>query len=218
MTRKQALLEAIGQINDKQIIEKLNEILDDMPLNKWTEKAIFDSIDQFILDENRIPNVTDFKYAGLPPHPVIKLRFGLHLKDFMERYYPSRKKCNSNTYYYKSEEEWKEFFITHYNQLKPTSASEFDRMRKKGTPSWKAYCSIFGILKWNELLELCSLDKYIMSRGERRKDVPHLVTSDWYINGDLQVKHLPDGRWIPCGKIRRRTIEEVMREMETMVV
>jgi hypothetical protein len=87
-------------------------MVQDLPLTGWTKKTIFDSIDQFIADYGRFPTAIDFKKKGLPPHPVIKLRFGVTLKDFLNMYYPTIKLCASNIYYNQTREYWQTFFIT----------------------------------------------------------------------------------------------------------
>ncbi|MCL2170173.1 MAG: hypothetical protein FWB74_09150 [Defluviitaleaceae bacterium] len=91
MTRKQALHKALEALTDETAKAKITEILDDMPFTGWSENTIFDTIDQFILDHGRTPTMTDFKKKGLPPHTVIKLRFGITLREFLDKHYPSQK-------------------------------------------------------------------------------------------------------------------------------
>ena len=92
MTRKQALQEAITVLSahkgNEAVIHKLQEISADMPLNRWTESAIHDSVQQFIADNGRTPTATDFKKRNMPPHPVIKLRFKKTLGEWLEENYP----------------------------------------------------------------------------------------------------------------------------------
>ena len=64
MTRKQALIQALQILEDKEAKNKIKEILDEMPFIHWSEKTIFDTIDQFIIDNKRIPNSRDFKYKS----------------------------------------------------------------------------------------------------------------------------------------------------------
>ena len=96
MTRKQALKEAIeivknADINEeiaKNIIEKLNLCIDELPFAKWTETAIFDACDQFIADHGHPLRLKDFVSSELPSHPTVKNRFGITLKEFRDTYYP----------------------------------------------------------------------------------------------------------------------------------
>ena len=83
MTRKQALKQAIRLLSrnpeNAEVIEKLQDIHDELPLIHWTDKSIRDSVEQFIADNHRVPTATDFKKAGMPPHPVIKQKYKVTL-------------------------------------------------------------------------------------------------------------------------------------------
>ena len=160
MTRKQALEAAMGAINDPIAQEKIKEILEDMPFTQWSERTIFDTVDQFILDNGRSPTVREFDKRGMPPHPVIKNRFGITTREFLDKYYPTQRRCDSNLYYTKSKEEWLSFFMHSYNSLKPTSAEHYNKERPKGSPTWYVYAKLYGLSKWNELLEFAKLDRY----------------------------------------------------------
>ena len=59
MTRKEALQEVLKTQTNPEIIEKLQDIIDDEPSVKWTKKKILDSIEQFIIDNNRCPLVCE---------------------------------------------------------------------------------------------------------------------------------------------------------------
>ena len=160
MTRKQALRKALEALTDKETKEKIIEILDEMPFTGWSERTIFDTIDQFVIDNGRVPTATDFKKKGLPPHPVIKLRFGIDLREFLDKYYPLHKLCDSKVYYTKPKEEWQEIFISDYIQNKPVSAEEFNKVRQPDTPSWATVAGMFGIGKWLDWLDFCGLERY----------------------------------------------------------
>jgi len=99
MTRKQALYSTLETITDENVRKKIIEVLNDLPFTSWSKSTIFDTIDQFIVDNGRTPTTTDFKKKGLPPHPVIKLKFGINVREFLDKYYPVKRLCNSNTYY-----------------------------------------------------------------------------------------------------------------------
>lgn len=160
MTRKQALHKALDAITDEATKQKIHEILNDMPFTGWSERTIIDTIDQFIIDNGRVPNSTDFKHKGLPPHPVIKLRFGINVKEFLIQYYPHGKKCTSKIYYQKTKEEWKTIFIADYMQNKPPSAEIHNMERTTGTPSWQTISIMFGINTWLDWITYCSLERY----------------------------------------------------------
>ena len=161
----------MGAISDPTAKEKVKEILSDMPFTGWSERTIFDTVEQFILDNGKPPTVREFDKKGLPPHPVLKLRFGLTAKEFLDKYYPTEKKCDSDIYYTKTKEEWLSFFIHNYNSIKPTSAEQYNQERPKDTPTWHMYARLYGLSRWNELLEFAKLERYkngvkIVPKGE----------------------------------------------------
>ena len=180
MTRKQALHIALRNISDEEAIKKINEILDDMPFTRWSEGTIFDTIDQFIIDHGRYPNVTDFKKKGLPPHPVIKLRFGISLKEFLNKFYPA--KCSSRIYFHKSREEWMINFQKQHQNIKPTSAKEYNMKRDPLTPTWGVASNLFGINRWLEWLEYCNATPYVKNRGLAKENDSTLYLTGSYKN------------------------------------
>jgi hypothetical protein len=177
MTRKQALHKALEVLTDETAKAKVMEILDDMPFTGWSERTIFDTIDQFIIDNGRIPTTTDFKKKGLPPHPVIKLRFGINLKAFLQQYYPMNKLCDSKIYYGRTKEEWKEGFIFDYINNKPRSAEEHNSTRTAGTPSWQTIAGMHGVVKWLEWIAFCKLERYCVVDIRPRGKVSLSVSS-----------------------------------------
>ena len=182
MTRKQALhkaLEAVELLSvelvskaDKDKIKlKIEEIINDMPLTGWNEGAIFDSIDQFILDNGRIPTVADFKKKVLPPHPVIKLRFNMTLREFLDKHYPIQKLCSSKIYFNQTKEHWKGLFLSDYHNNKPCSAEEHNAKRTIGSPSWQTIAKMFGVSKWVDWLNYCEITPYANKREYKRNTV-----------------------------------------------
>ena len=92
MTRKQVLeLAAQALAENEEAVQVLHTMIDELPLNRWTEDAIRDSVEQFILDNGRTPLRTDFKKKCLPPHSVIKRRFGVTLQEWLDQNYPTEK-------------------------------------------------------------------------------------------------------------------------------
>ena len=95
MTRKQALLRAITVLGKNpeyaEDIRILQEICDELPLIHWSDSSIRDTVEQFILDNGRVPTASDFKKKGMPPHPVIKQKYKITLGEWLEKHYPVRK-------------------------------------------------------------------------------------------------------------------------------
>jgi len=177
MTRKQALHMALEALTDETAKAKVAEILEDMPFIGWSERTIFDTIDQFIIDHGRIPTASDFRKKSLPPHPVIKLRFGKTLREFLDIYYPTKKLCDSKTYSDKSREEWQASFITEYHNIKPGSAEEYNARRSSGLPSWATVARLFDITKWLDWLTYCDIVPYVAKRAHYRAPRPKLTST-----------------------------------------
>jgi len=168
MTRKQALHSVIEILTDDDLKTKIAEILDDLPFTGWSEETIFDTLDQFVIDHGRNPTTTDFKKKGLPPHPVIKLRFGVTLKEFLAKHYPTVRHVNSQIYYNKPKEEWRTLFINQYHKQKPVSSVEYDKNRPQNTPSWYTVSRMFGITGWYAWLLFCDITPYVNTREPPR--------------------------------------------------
>ena len=177
MTRKQALHKALEALDDQEAKEKIAEIMADMPFTGWSERTIFDTIDQFVIDHGRIPTVTDFKKKGLPPHPVIKLRFGTPLREFLDKYYPTKKLCNSKIFAHKSRDEWRDFFVNEYHKIKPNSAEEYNSHRPVGSPSWATIAKLFEITKWVDWLLFCGIKRYTRKPSQLKVTSVITVTS-----------------------------------------
>lgn len=89
MTRKQALNKAIQVLSHNggyaEVIRFLKDIHDELPLIHWSDKSIRDTVEQFIINNCRIPTATDFKRKGMPPHLVIKRKYKITLGEWLEQ-------------------------------------------------------------------------------------------------------------------------------------
>ncbi|MDR2559241.1 MAG: hypothetical protein LBC86_06840 [Oscillospiraceae bacterium] len=150
MTRKQALHKALEVLTDSEVIAKINEIADELPLTGWSRTKIFDTIDQFVLDNGRNPTATDFLPKGMPPHPVIKLRFGMTLGEFLAEHYPQPTP---------DREEYKQLFISEYERIQPRGACDFNNRRTDGLPAWGTFAKMFGFSRWLEWVCYCGLER-----------------------------------------------------------
>ena len=174
MTRKQALHKALEILTDKEAIGKIQEILEELPFTNWSERTIFDTIDQFVLDNGRNPTATDFIPKGMPPHPVIKLRFGINLKEFLAKYYPQPEK---------NKEEYKRIFIEEYIRISPKGANEFNQKRGENIPTWGTFAKMLGFNKWLEWLTFCGLEKNSPALRKRAGTVELTIISHVDLKG-----------------------------------
>ena len=120
MTRKEALKKAIVILSESpeniDITRFLQDIHDELPLIHWTDKSIRDTVDQFIIDNGRVPTATDFKKKGMPPHPVFKQKYNLTLAEWLNENYPVTK-ITSDELKLKHTENFK----NDYERIKPKS-------------------------------------------------------------------------------------------------
>ena len=180
MTRKQAVCKALALLKHmepsaeiEETMEKLEEILCEMPFTRWSEETIHDTLKQFAAEHGRNPTATDLKRKGMPPHPVIKLRFGMTAKEFLHTFYPTEPRAHESTPYGgKSKEEWTADFIVQFGEIKPASAEQYDKQRQKKTPSWQTIARYNGQTRWAELLAALGLAK---ASGSPELTVTHTI-------------------------------------------
>jgi hypothetical protein len=90
--------------------------------------------------------------------------------EFLKKYYPQNpKKMNSLLYGHQTADFWLKNFIKTYNTYKPHSAIKYNEVKGIGTPTWKTIAKMYGLTKWNELLDLCELDKNFTNRRVKNK-------------------------------------------------
>ncbi len=159
MTRKTAINQAIYILSqskgNEEIIEKLQDISEELPLIHWSDKSIRDRVEQFIEDEGRTPTVSDFRKKGMPPHPVFKQKYNMNLAEWLQQNYPTtRPTAEEITNNYIQE------FISEYQRIKPRSADEYETKRNKGVKSWQTVRSRCEQTSWRGLIKHLSLPFY----------------------------------------------------------
>ena len=168
MTRKQAISKAIdvlvNQGESGETVQLLRDLYEELPLIHWTDKSIRDTVNQFILDNQRVPTVTDFKHKGMPPHPVFKNKYGVSLHEWLEVNYPVPKPTR---------EELKQLytsqFIEDYYKIKPRSQEEFNKKKGKETKGWQTVASYYGEKSWRNLIKRLGLPLYFELKRDRVK-------------------------------------------------
>lgn len=166
MTRKHALMRVCEMLDTyeqteeiREIRAKIAEVVDELPLTAWTEATIFDAIEQWVAEHGKVPSTRDLARKGLPPAPVIKNRFKMNAKAFLDRYYPKPALlCPSTRYGGKTQEEWVLDFVAQYKSICPRSAAEYNQKRTANSPGWATVAAICGLQKWNALLAYCKLE------------------------------------------------------------
>ena len=160
MTRKTALSKAISALEGKEeyteVVELLSDIREEIPFTKWSDKAIHDTIQQFIMDNGRVPTATDFRKKKMPPHPIFKNRYKITLGEWLKINYPTENSFRDN--FRKSHVDK---FIDEYNNIKPTSSAEYNSKRRPGAPLWRRIANYIGASTWDDLLEMLQLKVYL---------------------------------------------------------
>ncbi len=152
MTRKEALSLAMQALSETgqnaEAVDVLRTMREELPLNRWSAAAIRDAIDQFVLDHGRLPNAADFKRdRTLPPHTVIKNKFGVNLSEWLVDTYPDILELKK-----KAQAAATERFAQEYHRLQPKSAAEFDRGRGPDCCCWYTIAGYNETNTWRALL------------------------------------------------------------------
>lgn len=161
MTRKQALQmakEALAEKQEYDATAKLDEIIADMPLNHWSESAIHDAVQQFIVDHGHEPYPSDFNSHLLPSAPALRNRFGMTVREFIQKYYPHPlPEVNARQRRLSRDDAIAEF-VSEYRRIAPTTAKEYDRMRGEDKLSWSTVAHMHNTRSWKLLLEITGLN------------------------------------------------------------
>lgn len=178
MTRKTALNKAIQILSlskgNEEIIEKLQDIFEEIPLIHWSDKSIHDRVQQFIEEEGRNPTASDFRKKGMPPHPVFKQKYGLNLSEWLTKYYPTEKPTPEEL-----EKEYSQEFIEEYSKIKPRSAKEYEAKRSRNTKSWQTVRTHCRQTSWRGLIKYLGLPYYFhMSKDHIPPDFDCSISTD----------------------------------------
>ncbi len=171
MTRKQAVCEAIKILSnnksDAQIIEKLQDILEELPMCSWTQKSILDTIENYSIEHNgKLPQLSKFTTENnLPSSTAIRSRFNLSINDLIAKYFPNLQKtsCFYSPYKECDEEYFKAIFISNYTriqkekQIKNVHYKTYNKYREQGTPNSATIMKKCNCKTYCELLIFCDL-------------------------------------------------------------
>ena len=107
-------------------------------------------MEQWIYDNGKIPTATDFLEKSMPPHTVIKLRYGITLSEWLRINYANKKAKSLK-------EQAREFFICEYNAIKPSSYQQFVKQKTKGKFSMPTLKRILEVKTWAEMKKVCGV-------------------------------------------------------------
>ena len=159
MTRQQALHNVIQLLAEhSEYAEEariLAELSNELPIIHWTDSSIRDAVEQYILDNGKVPTSSDFKKAGMPPHPVIKNKYNITLKEWLEANYPQPKPT-----YEELKAKHTSAFIADYLRIKPKSQEEFNKSKQPETRGWQTVAQYHHTKSWRKLLKHLGLPLY----------------------------------------------------------
>ena len=160
MTRKQALLKAIEELQknkrNDQVVTILKEIYEELPLVHWTEKSILDAFQQYLNEHNNEFPTKRNLGKSLPTYNVIKRIFGSNsMTDFRDAFFPNEYSEYYSPYNHYTLEMLKECFIENYNNINGgnyVKYNDYDLYRQPGTPSIRFIINKFDCNSYNDLL------------------------------------------------------------------
>ena len=159
MTRKQAITLAMQALSEagqnEEAIEVLRIMREELPLTRWTDATIRDSVEQFILDHGRPPIASEFRRRDLPPHTVIKNKYGITLNEWLYENYPGNQEIQEMTRRAATER-----FIQEYNRIRPKSSDKFNMERSEDCCCWYTVARYNQTTTWRALLEKLDLPNF----------------------------------------------------------
>ncbi len=175
MTRKQAVSEAIAILSqntkdtkNEQIVEKLQEILNELPISTWTEKSILDAIENYAIEHhNLLPYEKELTSKNhMPSNTVIHNLFGFSaIREFYAKYFPdyTTKSLRKSPYANLSKEDFQNIFIQNYNRIKAELNVKnvyyqiYDLYKEDNTPCASTIMRNCCCNTYNELLIQCGI-------------------------------------------------------------
>ncbi len=167
MTRKQALDKAIEIISktkhkeQKEVCKILADIMNELPLNKWTKDSIVDAYRQFYIDNGRLPTIHDtIDDKNIPVIKHLRNKFNMNLTQFYNCYFPDilEEKNNKNKNILAD-------FVDQYTSLKSPTRKQYDTLRKPGSVSSHSVIRISGEKNWLSLLKKYNLLSNLENRN-----------------------------------------------------
>jgi len=162
MTRKEALQLAVDILSEKpsaqETVTKLNEILENLPITRWTDSVIRDTVNQYTLDHGKLPNTKRFHDPGMPPPIAITRVYHMTVREFLEHFYPEIL-LNLSDKIERQKQQQITLFISEYQRIKPASREDYDRQRSPGTRCGQTIMVYNNLTSWSSLLQLLNLPK-----------------------------------------------------------
>ncbi|MCM1055137.1 MAG: hypothetical protein NC394_06410 [Bacteroides sp.] len=126
----------------------------------WTKESVIKALEDWRDKNGRNPTVTDLKEVNMPKGETFKRLFGMRPATYLGIYYPSMKRKKAVTKFTLiSTEEYREIFISQYNKHRPSSSSNYNKLKDSGTPCWSTIAYHCGLKSWSELLDYTKVER-----------------------------------------------------------
>lgn len=170
MTRRQAVEAAIKQLSvcgqNQEIIEKLQDMLGELPLSAWTKKSIIDAIEDYAIGHDHVLPGSKELTAGnhLPSNTVIYHKFGISSIDkFYQEYFPqfTRQYKASSPYRGCGVDYFSGVFMENYQRIRKKTKVKYvdtkiyNRYKEANSPHLCTIIKKCGCKSYEELLILC---------------------------------------------------------------
>ena len=137
---------------------------------RWTETAIKQAFDNFVIEHNRLPTREEMyqKHNGkFPQSSSVKLSLGITLNQYLKTNYTTYfNKKQTRVYGAMSEEYWIEDFKKQYIKYNKPTEREYNKMRCPHTPNTQTLKKFVGVTTWLDLLKHCGfIEEKIKLRG-----------------------------------------------------
>lgn len=172
MTRKQAVLEAITILSQNEenvnIVLKLQDILEELPLSSWTKKSIIDTIENYAIEhDNRLPYERELTTENhMPSNTVIYNKFGIKsLREFYAKHFPdfTAKALYGTPYCDLTQEDFRNIFTKNYNriknelQVKNVTNKLYNIYKEEKSPCAETIMRNCNCATYNDILILCNI-------------------------------------------------------------
>lgn len=144
-------------INIKEdIIEKITQCIEDMPLNHWSKESILDACEQYIEDNGCPISLADFdRSPKLPSHSVVERKFNMPIREFRDTYFPLPTPKIPDTP--SSLTTYLENFKLCFEESGARTRDEYDKLRNREAPCSASILRTTGFGSWHELLHRANI-------------------------------------------------------------
>ena len=142
-----------NKVELKNIINELSELAEMLPLTRWDQNTIIESIDQYIYKKHRFPKLSDFNATNkLPSKSTIQKCFNMNITEFINCYYKEEYHNQKKKRHREDIETLIKNFKSDYLRIGECNEKEFNMNRSPNTASSRTIMRRFNLTSWNSLI------------------------------------------------------------------